>query len=72
MIIIVIISEEFIEEVNHMNGKIQYYCDGNVCHFYHEGWCSYWDTTTELMKIRNKKCSMNSMKDELIDAMMNE
>lgn len=50
--------------------NVTYYCDGNVCYFYHEGWCAYWDSTVELMHIRKKKCPMDSVKDNLIDELM--
>lgn len=35
-----------------------YYCDSNSCPFYHESYCTWMDSTIELMKIRNYKCKM--------------
>jgi len=49
---------------------MKYLCDIGNCHFYHEGWCSYWDSTTQLMKIRNKECKMNLGKYYAIDKIM--
>ena len=48
----------------------EYYCDKTDCHFYHGGWCSYWDSTTELMKICGIGCKMNDEMYKKIDDIM--
>ena len=38
----------------------EYYCDKSSCLFLHDGWCSYWDSSTQLMKIRGVKCRFDN------------
>jgi len=49
---------------------LDYYCDHNVCPFIHDGWCSYWDSSTELMKNRGTKCSFDNSTYDRIDEVM--
>lgn len=47
-----------------------YYCDRYRCHFQHSGWCSYWDSTMDLMKHRGQVCPMSGEMYIAIDMLM--
>lgn len=49
-----------------------YYCDEYSCLFEHDGWCSFRDSTTTLMKIRGISCKMNEQVDTKIDEIMKD
>jgi len=49
---------------------ITYYCDDHVCYFLHHTWCSYWDSSIDLMKRRNKTCLMDDKLFEKLDKLL--
>ena len=53
-----------------MGDLLSYYCDRYRCHFQHSGWCSYWDSTMDLMKTRGQPCPMSGEMYIAIDMLM--
>lgn len=49
---------------------LEYYCDNNRCFFKLYGWCTYWDSTIQLMKIRGVECSFDASTYRQIDGIM--
>jgi len=49
---------------------MNYWCDFSYCHFFHQGWCAYHDSTIDLMRCRNTNCKMDVIIHNKIDEMM--